>query len=160
MDNMDNTCFICMDEMEDIDKCTLNCNHQFHTECMKFAIINTKNNNYQYGKDSSIKECPYCRTLIDIIPLKENETPILGIHFKNDNCCKQIILSGKNKNKICGKKIYTNSMCLYHVNTKQCHAIYKTGKNKGKRCTTLTKNKNGEVILCGKHKNTKVAINQ
>lgn len=155
MDTMDNICFICMDEMSESNKSTLNCKHQYHTECLKLALLNTNSNQYDYNNNKS-KECPYCRTKINIIPLKENETPIFGLHYLNQHCCLKINLSGKNKNKICNKKLFgLTGMCLYHNTNKQCQAIFKSGKNKGQRCTTLTKNINGDIVLCGRHKNWK-----
>lgn len=153
MDSMDNICFICMDEMNDENKFTLNCNHEFHKQCLEFSV-NAKNTNYY--NNTSNKECPYCRTKINILTIKEDESPILGIHYINPNCCKELMLSGINKNKICDKKIYQDNVCKYHTYNKRCESFYKSGKNKGKRCLVMTKNfKEGEKVLCGRHSKCK-----
>ena len=155
---MENICFICMDIMTDSDKCILDCNHEFHIECIKFTILSkTNKNSYLYNETK--KECPYCRNPICIRKLEPNETPVIGLHYTNENCCKELIISGKNKDKLCNTKIYSNSSCSYHLNNKQCQAIYKSGKNKGKQCTVLTKNIHNDIILCGRHsKKAKTSI--
>ena len=145
---MEDTCPICYDIMDNTNKCTLECNHNFHSECLKLSFKSITSNNTYYNNIK--KECPYCRLPVNTIPLKVNQIPIPGLHY-TEGCCMEILLSGKNKNKICNKKVLNNGICSHHSNNKQCECFYKSGKNKGKRCTTLTKNIYDGKYLCGRH---------
>lgn len=149
--DMDNICFICMTEMDDSDSIALDCSHKFHTECIELTIQN-KPQTY-YNNTITPNQCPYCRTTINIKCITPNIKPIYGIHYTNTNCCKEVIINGKNKNKICDKKIYKENKCKYHYSNRQCEGFYKSGKNKGSRCCVLTKNiyPDGKYY-CGRHK--------
>ena len=87
-------------------------------------------------KKKYIKECPYCRTIINLEDYKKT--------------CVKILASGKNAGKLCGKKCYNDaSLCKIHSKPKKikltltdksfCKAILKSGKNAGNQCTCKAK---------------------
>jgi len=104
-------CLICQLPITDNTSIKLNCNHYYHDKCL---IMNNK-----------FISCPYC----NIVTMKKNIV-------KQQNICKIILKSGKNKGKVCNK-----NNCKIHKNVKEfsngCKAILKTGINKGKLCNRI-----------------------
>ena len=100
------------------DKVMLYCNHIFHKKCIK-----------------KLKFCPYCEK-----PLKIKEEIV-----NEDSKCKFIMMSGKNKGKVCGR-----INCGYHKkNTVQnvCKQILKSGNNKGKECGRINCKIHKNIII-------------
>ena len=65
------SCFICMEEIEKINFIELNCHHQFCGLCMKKILDTCKNN--------EIPKCPYCRKkIVDIKVQSQNDYTILN----------------------------------------------------------------------------------
>lgn len=73
----DNCCLICQMEMTDNNRIKIECNHEFHYECIKKWYIKT----FQRGIAKTIKrECPYCRKSGGFLPYKEGEIFDKRIH--------------------------------------------------------------------------------
>lgn len=54
--NINNECPICFDNINNSDSIVLECNHQFHNNCLKNLIIHNCKNEY-----NNIFNCPICR---------------------------------------------------------------------------------------------------
>ena len=63
----DNICNICS-TINDLSSITLSCNHQFHEECLLKSM-----RGYSYKK-----ECPYCRTTVNINAYKSTCTYVIS----------------------------------------------------------------------------------
>lgn len=86
----DNYCLICNFGNE--NECVkLECNHFYHTKCLK-----------------KLKKCPYCNKKVSILQkdIKQNKT--------NKLLCSVILKTGKRKGQVCGR---TN--CRYHKKLNQ-----------------------------------------
>ena len=108
-------CPICMETINEKDKVTLKCNHVFHYNCILATLKNDMKGKNQYYKNKNRNKCPYCRSTIGYLPLKEGTIPIKDIHKEYSD-----ILKGTNINKYLVEGV--------------CCAILKTGKNSGTQC--------------------------
>lgn len=134
MDKSTEQCPICCDNLEGkYELIELPCCHKFHYDCIfesykASAILN------RYT--SKIRECPYCRTKGNYLPLKPGVVPLRGIHHEYSflrgktlsvniirekyflpDKCQSIILSGANKHQQCSRKISKKSetnQCVVH----------------------------------------------
>tara|TARA_B100001094_G_C18175480_1_gene797639 strand:+ start:2287 stop:2820 length:534 start_codon:yes stop_codon:yes gene_type:complete len=122
--NQEHLCYICSQTfiLNDLNHDQLiiktSCNHFFHYNCLKMAILNIKS--YQ-----NKRECPYCRNNTGWLPLTIGK-PIRHIHKEYNQSglpkkliCKAILKSGKKKGQICGCKgnvNYENKCCGRHKN--------------------------------------------
>ena len=112
-------CEICGDIMNSDagESITLKCNHRFHYSCIETHFIFSKK-----------RECPYCRTISDYLPLREGYTPIYNIHKEftkinnkskgHKKQCEAILKSGLNIGKKCGCLVYKEQMCKRHFSIK------------------------------------------
>ena len=117
----DNLCVICMEELA-VGVTKLECNHQFHTECLKNSF-----NKYES------KRCPYCRKLIK------------WDNFKN-NC-----LIVKRNKIICNKVTFsTDHICSYHTKLK-LKKISKIDVNKVKEKKNELKQLNAQKTKINKN---------
>ena len=127
-------CEICGDIMNSDTgrSISLACNHRFHYSCIE--------NHFRFSKK---RECPYCRTISDYLPLGEGCTPIYNIHKEYNKIngkskahkkqCEAILKSGLNAGKKCGCLVFKEKLCKRH---------YSTNKNKNKNMNTTNINKN------------------
>ena len=118
-------------------------------------------------------KCPYCRTIFPkVLPFIELEgvNVIRGVTSKSDSalnlfpCC-QVIRSGVNKGKKCGKRcMIVNSechKCNRHLKIKTsakvsdeinvCQAILKSGPRKGKICGAKIISNEKDILYCKRH---------
>lgn len=75
-EDFDNLCFICYEKLEEGQNITtLKCNHRYHYNCilLVFKSILQKST-------YAAKECPYCRTTTNYLPLIPGIQPIKFIH--------------------------------------------------------------------------------
>ena len=105
-------CGICSDvyDKNDENYHELTCKHAFHYSCIDKYFRTIKLNNKYVSSTVNQRECPYCRTVSSLLPVKLDIVPMKGIH------------------KITSVKKDAN-LCL-----KRCIATCKTGykcKNKG-----------------------------
>ena len=123
----DNSCLVCGDAL-DTEKVSLKCNHSFCYDCILHSF---QGKNCHYNNSKVIRNCPYCRTVADFLPLKDGMTPLKGIHRE--------YTSQKSK------KYLTKT-----TNYPKCPAILKSGPNKGLSCNCKCLHNMG---VCGRHKN-------
>ena len=118
-------------------------------------------------------KCPYCRTIFpNILPFVKLEGVhvIRGVTSKSDSalnlfpCC-QVIRSGVNKGKKCGKRciiidgethkccrhLKCKTSCKSSAETNVCQAILKSGPRKGKICGAKIAKSEKEMLYCKRH---------
>ncbi len=105
MNNEENECLICYEELNNINVVTILCGHKFHYEC----IVES----YQKSEFGNKKRCPYCRKKGGWIPKPKNELFIKNVH-KDLTLCK-----GTKKKKCKNKGIY-NGYCAIHRYINHC----------------------------------------
>lgn len=104
-----NECLICY-EQGDLIK--IKCGHSFHYNCI-----------IQEYKIKQKCVCPYCRTNNKNLILKTGYLPIYKIHkeysdfIKQKYFCQGILKSGKNKGKICNKRVLKSGSCVFNTNS-------------------------------------------
>lgn len=124
-DDCENTCGICSEEYnkDSEDYIKLDCGHEYHYTCLSnyfVSIINTNKGNI--ASTNNGRECPYCRQINTLLPIKMDIAPFKGVHkivstkkpSTNINRCLAICKSGK-KCKNRGKAEY-NGYCGLHKN--------------------------------------------
>jgi hypothetical protein len=117
--NFDILCTICGGYLEKENEHILPCTHKFHYDCLiKY---------FQYDiSHPRINKCPYCRTVVNYLPLKNGMTPLKYIHaeYKKKEkkessdiddvffCCgnKKDGSSCKNRVKVEGGKCFKHSL--------------------------------------------------
>ena len=116
LEDRDNECPICYNEIKDGDKVVLKCKHKYHYECILHAYKTDNSKKKHYKPNYNI--CPFCRQPGGYLPLKEGEIPIKHIHREyldyvkgnSENSlikgvCMAILKSGKNAGKQCKRKL-------------------------------------------------------
>jgi hypothetical protein len=111
MDNEDNECLICGEELKTCYSLQFNCTHQYHYECIYKYLVNThKKSLYNY---TTKNRCPYCNQDIGLLPIVNGlKEPKKYIHFTKDipcdvyvnQKCKHLLKSGKRKGGVCNKQ--------------------------------------------------------
>lgn len=124
---MNNICAICGDDLSTRLTHKLTCGtqaepHEFHYEC----LLKTFTANYSEKN----RNCPYCRTKIDYLPLVYGLKRIVpGVHCsfydikdkkeelkKYQVKCKHVLTRGKRKHEMCGKNCQLGSeYCGIHL---------------------------------------------
>lgn len=139
-------CLCCMEPLEQFIE--LKCGHKFHEECITpwFLQLGKKwihfKSHTHIGKLSdTLPSCPYCRTIVDFLPVKEGEKPVEGVHIS-----RYTILQEAHKKKIvkdkATKKVIESNLKKGAGKTEiMVHDIYVTTpiKPTTKKCEGLTK---------------------
>jgi hypothetical protein len=134
-------CGICYTPIED-DYLKTDCNHEYHKECLAYALKKNDNN-----------ECPYCRKIVNIpgVSVEKktythysyNYTPPVQSNCTIPNCAGSYYDKEKNPNMYMhpGSINYIanyKKVCNYHANVylqkAHCSYILKSGINKGSFC--------------------------
>ena len=114
---MSEECGICGSELNDKYSHKLNCNHEYHYECLMKSFQNTPK------LKKEVNHCPYCRDKAGYLPLVNGlKKAIPGVHFCswatsiiilkeeiNNNYsikCKHSLTRGKNKGNLCSKNCF------------------------------------------------------
>ena len=122
-EDSENCCGICTEKInrDGEDYIKLDCGHEFCYSCINdsFCYIATMN---KVSSTNNKRECPYCRNINSLIPLKMGYTPVKGVH-------KMVIKSTNND-----------------IPFQRCLATCKTGK----KCKNRGKSEYGGY--CGIHK--------
>lgn len=125
MNDEQEECGICGLELRDKYSYKLNCNHEFHYEC----LIKSFQNIPKLKKE--VNHCPYCREKSDYLPLINGLKRIIpGVHcniydgtieahqsLKKDYSvpCQHILTRGKNKGSMCQKNCFLGyNYCKIH----------------------------------------------
>ena len=120
----DNLCHICYENIETNQKiATLSCGHKFHYKCILLVFKSALQKSVVASK-----QCPYCRSITDYLPLIPGILPIKFIH-KEYNAggnmpiqfipgnCKYILKRGPNSGHQCSCSIKTEEgYCKKHQN--------------------------------------------
>ena len=109
----DCTCGICTEEFErdGEDYIKLDCGHEYHYSCISdcFSTIASIKG---LSSTNNKRECPYCRKINSLLPIKMDITPISGVHriVKTDqkSSKKRCLATCKN-----GKKCKNNGKSEY-----------------------------------------------
>lgn len=116
-------CSICGNTLDDT-QITIKCNHSFCYECL---LNSYQGKSCQFNASNKVvRQCPYCRTPADYLPLKPDQKPIKGIHkeytyykaskvAKNKTMCHAILKSGTRAGQPCNCKCLPNKqVCGRH----------------------------------------------
>ena len=117
-EDYDNVCFICYEKLEEgRNITTLKCKHRYHYNCilLVFKSILQKSS---YGT----KECPYCRTATNFLPLIPGIQPIKFIHqeFKPLGKSKILYIPGKCKYML-KRGPRAGYQCMCDIKTEEGH---------------------------------------
>lgn len=134
-------CGICYTPIED-DYLKTACNHEYHKECLTYAL--KKNNN---------NECPYCRKIINIPGVSVEKTvhsyssytytPAIASNCSIPGCPRTFYDKEKNpnlhiyhcpSNTVTQYKKICHTHAQQYLNTARCCAVMKSGINKGEFC--------------------------
>ena len=134
-------CGICYTPIED-DYLKTACNHEYHKECLAYAL--KKNNN---------NECPYCRKIINIPGVSIEKTvhsytsysytPATASNCSIPGCPRTFYDQEKNpnlhvyqcpSNTVTQYKKICHTHAQQYLNTARCCALMKSGINKGEFC--------------------------
>ena len=137
----DNLCHICYENIEDTEKiATLSCGHNFHYKCILLV--------FKLALQKSVvasKQCPYCRTTSDYLPLIPGILPIKFIHKEYNSSgdmpiqfipgkCKYILKRGPNSGHQCSCSIKTeDGYCKKHQKFLDAKKLKKNEENGGKK---------------------------
>ena len=118
------TCGICTEEFnrDEEDYIKLDCVHEYHYSCINeyFSTISSLKG---LSSTNNRRECPYCRKISSLLPIKMGITPISGVHriiktvSKSSSSRKRCLATCKNgkKCKNYGKSEYSG-YCGTHKN--------------------------------------------
>lgn len=149
-------CLINNEDLTDDNTIKLYCGHDFsYGSIFKEVVSQRKYKRFKEKMKNTDIKCPYCRSIQHgILPYMDGYSKI---KFVNDppeyamllSTCTRVILSGKRKGILCGKRTNTEycTRCSKIKEKRYCSAVIRSGKKKGEQCMNICKNDN----YCGKH---------
>ena len=132
IDNNNNTCSICSDEIAENKGISLSCNPSKHIFCYDcifdwYYQLKTKPNVSNYNM---ARMCPVCRNDGGYLPIIEGFNYIRGIHYNKVSIpiCFEVKKCGyklKNNNELCSKKGQEKygGLCLVHHNCSKKNSV-------------------------------------
>ena len=168
---MENKCGICYIDIDVDNKITLKCKHIFCYDCI-FDWFKEAVNKYDKYNKISKRECPYCRNISGILPIKDGYPLIHNVNTSNDNIYKCIEYTKKGK-KCNNKALYVkkdNIFTLCYIHNKSTNSSInkpvKISHNcnaltlKGLKCKNNGKYKIDNNYYCSTHKEKHIGSNK